>query len=369
MSLLFENVASQKIDSRGKTRVLNYKGSLGTNLSLITSPLPPLTVPESQELYEVDVNIALKFIARRKLKITEQDGNETDGIQGLWITTASENPGIYYGYIPVTTASKPLDNIPFVEAFKNDPLRTDKLAASLVMKHTENQKLADLMKQYTLYAYAMDPKRFDAQKAFVINPDQKYVLTTTDNTSIYSGGKIIVPSDDIKRRLISYLKVSLLNDTPGVLALKNISRSYLNISDFRSAPNQLIFLSRQSLTAWRDKINVTRGAHNTVLTTLDVETKEPYFYKNNALQGGKLAIVQPVKDGSKERALSVSYKWSNDRINTGYDTEIRDDIATVGYTQYDEDGKMERFGGSSKDKEISIVLVKGKKTYAALLFL
>jgi hypothetical protein len=368
MSLLFENVASQKIDSRGKTRVLNYKKS-GTNLSLITSPLPPLDIPESpDELYEVTVDIASKFIAKRELKITEQDGNESDGIQGLWITTSSENPGIYYGYIPVIRGSKPLPDIPFVEAFKNDPLRTDDLKTSKVMKHTENQKLADLMKQYTLYAYAMNPKGFDPQKVFVIKPNQKYTLTTTDNTTIYSGGKIIVPSEDIKKRLVSYLKVSLLNDTPGVLALKNISRSYMNISDFRFAPNQLIFLSKESLIGWKNKINVTRE-HNTILNIIDPEAKEPYFYKNNNITHGDLAIIQPVKDGSRERALSVSYKWINDRINIGYDPEIRADIADISYIQYDENGKTETVRSKTKDKVASIILVKGKKTYAALLFL
>jgi len=365
-SLLFENVQSQYIDNNGKTRMLSYTFQ-GEELCLMTSPIPPLDLPSTKDIIETPIQTALAFIQQKGLKITQQDGNETQGIQGLWIETKEENPGIYYGYIPIKV-SRPLKSVEY--ATKNDPIRTD--ASSDMTTFRKSRKIAEFLKQYTLFSYAADPENF-GEDSFIIIPDHEYDIYALnkrlikDTEVMYDNGLLIVPSEAIKQKLLSFLKVSLVNDTSGVMAMANastIENYYQTISDFRTSENQLVFLNKTGLQRWRNES--ARMEHSTkVSNSVNSDTMEPYFYRNPEIRREHLMIVQNVADGAMENALAVGYKWIKDRVNIGYRPLVPNNVEDFSYVVYTENGEVERIKHKTTE---TVSLLKQDDVYSALLF-
>nr|QBK86209.1 MAG: hypothetical protein LCMAC102_00030 [Marseillevirus LCMAC102] len=361
---LFEDIESQYIDDNGKTRVLNYQ----SGVSLMTSPLPPLNVPISKEIREIAQKTALKFIKAKGLQITMQDGNQQK-IQGLWVE--SINSEIYYGYIPIKV-SNPLSNIDYTPLTLNDPLRTGKNSELQKMQH--DRKVADYLKQYTLFEYSQNPKKF-SEENFIVIPDHKYDIETLDkklipdNNVMYRDGKLIVLSEDIADRLTAFLQVQLLNDTPGLKNYKDrtvIKDYYRTLSDFRKSEGQLVFLTRSSLLKWKsEKIRI---AEQTLIVSYIRPTfVEPYFFRNTNVAKGRLMLIQNVENGSLEKALTVAEKWAKDRVNPGFRVEIGPAAERVTYTVYTKDGEEEVVKPSGKEEHVSVIKYPNNE-YAALLF-
>jgi hypothetical protein len=368
MGTIFENVASQYVDNNGKTRMLNYALSGGT-LSLVVSPIPPLDSPViniKKDIKLATMAVAVDFMKARGLLAVEQDGNKDEGIQGIWVETKEQNSGIFYGYIPIAPSKKIIGNIPFSQ--RNDPIRTDPLPQSELMIFRQNRKIAEILKQYTLYTYALHPEDFD-ENYFWVDPNHVYDmdrlggrLFVDQNDIIYNAGYIIVPSEDVKQGLMAFLKVSLLNDTPGVMATlntKTIENYYQTISDFRNQDEQLIFVNKSGLKRWKQEstrgstassastgLGASTGTRGPVISAFPiVGAKDPYYYKNPKIRRDNLMIVQNVIGGTLERALSVSYKWNTSRINPGYMSpisNIKDDISYIIYKEMGEASKEKR---------------------------
>ena len=248
---IFENVESQYIDNNGKTRMLNFSDGV----SLMTSPLPPFNVPTSdKKINKVDIDTALEFIEERKLKIMVQDGDINLGIKGLWVE--SKDREIYFGYIPIKQ-SRPLDDINFNSLALSNPLRLGKISDLKNMQHF--RKVADFLRQYTLFEYSNNPENFNKDN-FVVIPDYHYDIDSLEgklipgNKVMYKHKKIIVPSKEVYKRLIMFLKSELLNDTPGVKNFKDrstIKDYFRTLSDFKKSNNQLTFLNRTNLIEWK----------------------------------------------------------------------------------------------------------------------
>lgn len=378
MSDLFSGATSQYIDDNGKARMINYKVKGGT-LSLMTSPIPPLNLPTVKEISKISKDKALKFVKDRNLQIVSQDGNEKE-IKGFWVEQIEENSKIYYGYIPIVP-STPINNAEFAEETKIPPLEeeTDQKESELQV-FRRNRKIAEFLKKYTLYTYALHPEKpedggFD-RTWFVVDPDHEYDVEKLDkrlfvdgNDIIYDeNGYIIVPSDETADRLMGYLDICLTNDKPGVMGLANESKIedyYQSISDFRSAPNQLIFTSENGVLRWkRETARAERD--KTVSQNLYPKTSEPYFYKTPKIKGGRLQIIQNVQDGSLENAAAVSYKWMKDKVNVGYSPDkiaLPESIPTVSYT------KNGRVPGGARGSEAAPVMFYEDGSYGAILFL
>lgn len=366
--LLFGGAVSQYVDNNGKTRMILYNFK-GDDICLITSPIPPLDLPESKDIIETSLASALGFIKQKNLKITFQDGNQNQGIQGLWVETSEENPSIYFGYIPIGN-SKAIAKVEFTG--RNDPIRTDSVSDLTTFRR--NRKVAEFLKQYTLFSYANDPENF-GEDSFVVIPDYAYDIESLnkrlilDNDVMYQNGKLIVPSEETAKRLLSYLKVSLINDTPGVMAMKDtstIENFYQTIADFRSSENQLVFTNKNGLMRWRHEHS--RMEHNTrVAHFANSGAVEPFFYRNPKIRKDQIMIVQNVVDGTLNNALAAGWKWLKDRSNrTGYRPVVPDNIDEVSYVIYGDTGELEKV--KRETKETVSVLRYDDDTYAALLF-
>lgn len=375
---LFEDVSKQYIDNNGKSRMLIYERDGRPFLCLMTSPIPPLDIQEAglSSIYECPIKEALKFIKERGLEITHQDGNPTDGIQGLWVKTPESNSGIYSGYIPIKVAPF-LKNVEFSEPTKNDPLRTDAEGLSELEKYKKSRRIAQFLKEYTLFLYATDPEKF-GPKSFIVVPDHKYNLEKLnkrlyikDNDVMLKNGKLIVPSEEVRNKLMDYLKIEIANDEPGVLSLPSrgtIRNYYQSISDFRPVDNQLIFTSVTGIRRWiEEKLNAKNIG--TVSQILLPQTKEPYFYRNPNIKRGQLVIIQNVSDGDISRAKTASLRWLKDKVNIGFDVQPKKNIDQHTYSIYSESGQTKKITKTKNKYESIPVFLYGNGTFAALLFL
>lgn len=382
---LFKNVVSQRIDSSGKTRMLTFKTGQKRFLSLMTSPLPPLDLPTDSTIYSTTIPLARRFTNMNHFQITMQDGDEDDNfIQGIWVKgDIAQNNGIYYGFIPIITKdSYPLQNVVFAPDYLNDPLRTESFSRLEQMYFV--RKVSDFLKQYTLFEYARNAQNALTEKRkrdtlqdfsknrFVVIGDWNYsnILSLQkkleyNNDTLYHDGKLVVPSKIIKKKLINFLKVQLLNDRKGVFSYAQrhtIKDYYRTLSDFRKSENQLIFLSRESIMLWLNgKSKMTNM--RTVSTELHPDITEPYFYKNHAIRKGKLNIIQNVEDGFLERALAVCDKWEKDRINRGFYTSPFEGVEKNNFCIYTSSGVEE-----GPEKSGRCVLKYEDGVYAAILF-
>lgn len=374
MTELFSGAISQYIDDNGKARMVNYKVKGGI-LSLMTSPIPPLNLPNEREVLRTTKENAIKFVKDRKLQISSQDGSK-DSIKGLWVEMQEENSEIYYGYIPILS-SKPIENVEFAEETKLPPLEVKtEVQESELQVFRRNRKIAEFLKKYTLYTYALHPEEFD-RSWFVVDPDHTYDIESLDkkltqNDVMYDeDGYLIVQSDEIADRLMGYLNICLANDRPGVLNLAGKSKIedyYQTVSDFRSAPNQLIFTSENGVLRWKREL-ARAERDRTVSQNLHPGSSEPYFYKTPKINKGALHIIQNVKDGSLENAKAVSYKWIKDRVNIGYSpdkTALPENISSVSYTN---NGPVPGGKRKGETEEFVPVIFYEDGSYGAILFL
>jgi len=372
MSGLFDEVKSQYIDDNGKTRMLNYTYK-GKHLSLMTSPLPPFDLPVVKKISEAPKDTALKFIKSKKLKIVSQNGTE-DEIKGFWVETDEEDSDIYYGYIPISPSAA-LKDVEFSENTKMIPLQEDSKKSELQL-FRRNKKIAEFLKIYTLYTYALHPDEFD-EKWFVVNPNHEYNIESLDkklvegNNVMYDkDGYLIVPSKETITKLLGYLQIRLVNDKPGVMSLggaKKMDDYYQSISDFRSAPNQLIFTSENGIFRWKRDM-IRSESNRTVSQNLLPDATEPYFYKTHKIKNGLLHIIQNVRGGNLKNATAVGYKWIKDRVNTGYaEPDKRALPENISYILYTNNGQVDK--KKEGTKEYAPIIFYEDGTYGAILFL
>lgn len=367
MSSLFEDVVSQYIDDNGKLRMLTYS----SGLCLMTSPLPPLDIPINKKIFETTKEELQIFLAEKDLEITMQDGDSEDQlIQGVWVEE-KDSQVIYYGYIPIKITNA-IEGVKFVTPSLNDPLRTD--STSELGRMRNSRKIADFLKQYTMYEYSLDPDNF-SEDSFVVDPNHEYKISNLEkklfkdgNKIMYRGGKLIVPSEDIKKKLQNFLQVQLLNDTPSVIeyhSLSLVKDYYRTIDDFQKIPEQLIFLSKSSLLGW--KKDLKNEGEKEIITYTKPYSYEPYLYRNYNILKGEIAIVQNVEYGMLDLALTVATKWDTDRINLGHDPIVSPASETTSYKVYSEElGEIDEV--EREDQEVHI-LQYSKGYYAALLFI
>jgi hypothetical protein len=394
MKSLLEGVITQHIDTNGKTRVLNYE-----NVSLAVSPLPILDVPEvgMDMTISSNVKVVLEFLERKKLDIVEQHGNEGK-IQGVWVRSLEKPPIITFGYIPIDLPenedeNNAIDGVPYSDENVVDPLFVGEDSELNDMR--KNERLAEYLKQFSLWEYSNANPNQISMKNFYVNDEYEYEgwsgtgFKFDRNNTFYYGKKLIVPDEETAKRIILFVETSVFNDYSIPIRYrnkKNMDNSlfFSTINDFRKEHKQLIFMGREAVLRW--KLEVTREISNSnVHSHPRPLNKEPYYYRNFSIKGGALMIIQNTKRKDLPSALVVSYFWENpfsdkenivqDKskgINIGYNpkTDVIETYRNITYYDvYTEKGIT--YTGNKKSSEIvkSSVFAYENGNYAAILFL
>ena len=379
-SELYLNAKSQYIDTHGKTRAILYE-----ELLLIVPPLPPLKIinePIEKIYRRCKIEVAKAFFKKYNLEIVQQHIND-QGLVGVLVRSLNvgdyvmivshsqksdktfhgkitailpENkyrvelsqgrdeklkdvskdmlytPEFYYIYVPIEPVKPLLKEalqVPRTPVGYKDPLILD---TDIVLKTMRKQrKIANFLMQYTLYEYSKNPKSF-GDNDFIIDPTHEYNIETLssifkDNSVIYnSDHRIIVPDEEVKKRLIYFLNTIIKNRPFAIekyITKKSIEGYYQTISDFASNPNQIIFLNNKSITDWINSLVHKEYKNNKIQNSINRNTIEPYFYSNNNIYNGSPVIIQNVKDHDLQRAITVSNLWNKNHINAGFNAEIQ----------------------------------------------
>lgn len=377
---IFENVRSQYIDDNGKCRALIYD-----DITLTTSPLPPLDVPQVglEDIIVAPIDRVNEFIKRHDLKIVEQDGSEEDKlIQGVWVLSTVTPAPIVFGYIQVEipeNGTNSLPDIPFSRPETTDPLFTGTYSELDEMR--KNSRIANYLKQYSLFEWANDPENFGID-TFYVKPDHEYDIQSLnnlfvkDNDVLYYRGWLIVPDEDTAKRLVNYVKVAVFND-PSIQSryadrkAMDGSSLYTSITDFRREKKQLVFMGRDAVLQW--KMERARELVNTnVYSTPRPHVKEPYYYRNLSIKNGRLMIIQNTQDGTLPMALAVSKNWEIRRVNEGYtpDRNIYIPEKNLSFEVYTEEGKTHNSETKGTDENPRLrVFSYEDGSYGAVLFL
>lgn len=349
--MLFTDSISQVLDSSGKARILNFD-----KVSLAVSPLPPLDKREVSQTESILANIkdAIDFIEKADLIITEQDrivfSNNPDVdhlIKGLWVKSKYDPPAIIYGYIPLLD-SQVLKDVPFSHEAMVPPVLVETITRSKKSKFKnflKHKKISLFLSEYSLYEMSTDVENFGINN-YVIIPDYYYNLEIVNyelpphksSNPFYSGGNIVVPDKDTANRLIKYAQTRSLRDS--FLIENYINKTYIDnsqffssISDFRSEKNQLVFLNKSSLIAWKKSITQKHDNEKDVKfikdkTEMHISVNpsphktEPYYYRNINIQDGRLMILQNTSTGDFISALTVSKEWEITGTNIGYSSSL-----------------------------------------------
>jgi hypothetical protein len=405
----FNNAESQYIDFNGKCRILNFH-----NVSIAVSPLPPLNIPEvpkSKTLFAT-INDAIEFINNANLKLTQKDVDvETNLVKGLWVQnniSANKPPTIAFGYIPIDGDDPEHPSIKVIDVSHEtliDPIFVE--GESYLNEARNNEKVAELLKEYSLYEWAQNPSKFGEGNFIVYEGRNATEYGISNNTSnnisgdisdnitalfelgvkhktFYYRSKIIVPDKETITKLLSYVRVSALNDSNLERNYKykrfmNQSPFYKSITDFEPNNDQFIFIGKGSLVSWlahrtdtspnnfnnfATEVNVINSSPNPYLET-------PYYYRNMNIQNGRVMLIQNTRAGNFPSALAVSKEWLNG-TNVGYDPNeypggiyIEDNPSFEVYTT---EGLTHK-SVHKKDESMYTIFGYDSGSYAAILFL
>lgn len=360
---LFNNITSQYIDNYGKCRAVNFP-----NFSLITSPLPPFDIPESKNIIYCDEETASKVILENNLEILYQQRYDINKISGLWVYAGDELQFFVVNIFLPTVLIDKIPNIEFAPERLYEPINRNTFSS--LDKNNEALKISIFLKEYTLFTYSLSPETFSLD-SFIIIPNYIYNLNKIGKRIFYEGNdvmyrndRIIVPSEDIRDKLIQHLEISKLNDRYKVINYKYrniISDYYHSLKDFRRKELQLIFLDTPSLFKWRDKHFDL--SYNTISYKIDPDIEDPYYYINQNISN-TIILIQNVLNGELLRALNVCKEWKTYNTNTqGYHAEpLKDE--DVSYNIYYTNGLYKKIG---KDNNPLDILEIKKDVYCAIL--
>jgi hypothetical protein len=365
---------SQYVDDNGKCRILNFN-----KVSIATPPLPPIDKPVVSKDKTIFANIdnALNLITVLNLELIEQDvQQDVQLIKGLWVKSKDSHPLLTHGYIPLEDGVPILENVEISTETKFDPLFVED--SSYLMNARTNEKIAEYLKEYSLYEWSQNPDNFGSSN-YIIRETHNYNVNNVGyifdrNQNFYVGSKIIVPDKDTMERLLMFVMVSFSNDSK--LAIKYKNKKIINtyplfetLQDFKSEPNQLLFIGKKSLENWIDK-NSSVDA-DTISISLFPKNREPYFYHNYMIKSGKLMLIQNTKSTDLNSALFISREWYHTKINLGYDAKHDNiDTSSLNYKIYTINGEKNKVRGQTKNTFKATVLDYGDdQGFAALLFL
>lgn len=335
-------ITGQKIDGYGKCRGFNLNyGS--KNISCLCSPMQPLPVPVSSDVFFADFGTARGFLEEFDFgieSVSKKDGK---------ITELNTVFGNVFVSILVSPTEMELD-LPISEGLLGYE-KSEKKQSHLEV-FNRNKKLARYITEYLFWIFSryLVEKNIEeindkilskfSKDYFVIRENYEYGYIPkmfSENSSFLEGGKIIVQSEDMLKRMMYVLKLYTMRDLKTLREYherKFIVNYYMEVVDFDTYENQVILEGEESIDKW---IGENRG--NLKLWT-DVNTGDdkPYFLRNENLEGGKIFLVQRGKN--LQNAIEIGRIWKEKGYNPGMyiqgDTE-----KSYGFTLYSWKGKNE----------------------------
>ncbi len=332
-------IQSQRLDSYGKCRLLNCD-----SVSIVVEPLPPYTVPETNEVRRVKVDVALKFIRQYDIPVVEQRRSLTH-LKELVVYL-----GTCKGSLLIKDdLSKALPDLVMTDEvydiFEED-YEEDYTPLELF---SQQQKFSDVLTNNFLYAasvYFSSRKLTKANlRAFisdVIRIEKNLVyesgpkFTSPENVNLDPVPQrlsLAVPSIEIVKRLLYYLQLYKNKHPEKFAEYKDkvfIPGYYRTPFDFTPYSKEYLLLNVSSVRDYMQQDKFFKNRY--VVPYVEPDKVEPYFFKNNLL-GKRLYLAQNVT--CYEHANYVMYYWRFMNRNPGdpskgqkelTNTKVNDDL-------------------------------------------
>lgn len=282
---LGENVIAQVIDSYGKTRMLyvKYKGSV---LTLLTSPIPPLSVREINENTPMLANIeeSIEFITIMGMKLLGR--NLQNKIHTL--VCVSGNVRIA---IPVNES----DELAKIK-MEGGELLCMNFDDSSLHQHIIAKKYARYFTEYLFWIFSRFLRNNDitdrkivldsiekfVNENIVIDPDIEFENVTkffTLNGGILQNEKMVVTSREVLNRLVFVLKLRIQRNFSELVEYHNrkmIESYYMSANDFTRHWQQIVLEGVNSVLEWIGSQGVKYIMYDEIMT----EKNGTYFFRN-----------------------------------------------------------------------------------------
>ena len=313
----YSSVINQVIDVNGKCRTINFNFKENV-VTLYTSPIQPMSLETILEYSENKVNpqVALEFAEYLGIVITNQSVDKNNNIKflnGLWSNVRVSIP---------TTEEPKYSYLPYIDA---DTVFKDTVESTL-SNFIENQKKARYIDEYFIWFYSifLNDNNLDTNIKSIVSFVEEKILVlpgfvygkidkifSVDNPILTRGGKLILNSGELLKRLIFNLKLGIVRDNNNIRNYyKNlmIQQYYTNVTDFTKYQNQVVLEGEDSV----GKFLIFNNDKKILNYKIQPEVKKPYFFKNNIIDEG---IVLAQNTNSFDYAKQLGCIWNNEDYN------------------------------------------------------
>jgi hypothetical protein len=323
-------IASQIIDPMGKTRVF-----ITDKMNIILfEPYPPINTERVETieiaddtLYasEVIETVGMLFPEIQEFKKIVYE-NRLVGIEAVGL-----------GVIPWVVGDEEGDSLRISDRMRYMNLQMEIFSGSEINIYDETRRqrrITDHLRQLTVFNFSKriggnlsrlqdklkEFKRAGFEIEARVRDTRVFVRRLTEST-LMRNGKILIPTIDVRNRLMYYLEALSYSDPRYVEFSKD--QKYINYffetsDDFDRGANESVFGDIRELYLH------LQATYNYVMRPSDELVgyervrMDGYAFRRSGVELGKTFWIQPVKDGSLARAINVVSTWNKRRINTGF---------------------------------------------------
>jgi hypothetical protein len=316
-------IISQGIDSYGKTRILNVK-YLGKLSTILTSPLQPLSYPESNswEIVRVSQDFAKKLVEELGITLENQDIIED------YAKTFNGKLGNVKVSIPI------VDTVPTMIGNNQNKLGINypENNVSELENYNKYKKLARYILSYVYWLYSkylfdqnktisLDTIAEFIDKFTVVIPDFEYGYVSKFfdmKSGVMKDNKIVLKSEESLKRIVYSLKLFSRQRNKLLNYHKNLSieEYYVDLTDFDQYQFQVIVQGENALEKWINEQKLNYKLYNSIQENMMLK---PYFFKNELISD-KIYLAQNTT--SLQKALNIANVWKDDGYNIGGDPKI-----------------------------------------------
>lgn len=295
-------ISTQKSDGYGKIREINIQST-----SLYTSPLPPTITNLGVALEELSVE---QFITLA----TDHEFTKIESIQhnqleiGVSAIHPENNTQIIYKWdVPQPIREDLPTYVIDIDGYPIPPSST----ISFLKEYNYYQRLSNVITSYALYLFSTlkyaEKLTLEMFYSYII-VDKNHSYTTItrsldlQNTSFIQNNKLIVTSENIKTRVIYYIKMCLEYNESFLDAYRfnrYIPFYYNNSEDFTKSIEYTVYNHVEEYLETRR----LKKPQYTLYSSL-FKSKTSYFFSNPLVRNGKLFLVIPFS--TKEQAIACS---------------------------------------------------------------
>lgn len=370
----WENILglTQNIDSYGKTRCINIEFE-SEKISILTTPIQPLKLNISEEIFNTKITVALRLIQKLKIKNIKQVLDEN-----LYVKELIGNLGNFNVSILIDGKNKKLEDIDIsiLKTFSNE--YKEEKDQSIITEYNKMKKLSRYVIEYMFWLFSkylndnnikledIDGNVYKNFKNEYIEINQNFIYENVPKTfslednGIINNKKIIVKSEDSLKRLFYVLRMEQLRNYKKLISYyqnKMIENYYVDITDFDEYNYQVILEGESSIAKLIEEKNDKNLIYDNVhlkeesidkkvdkdiededddeeeLEKDETEVKDeksknkfkkfwnikPYFFKNNLISTNEIYLAQNID--SYLKAIEIASTWENDKYNPGIDVK------------------------------------------------